>query len=587
MTNTTNSRDPVTPTPQPMMSDVLAVVLSDQTHEPQWRDDTASGVRTVGKALEKVLGKSLAQLPAHPGFLRDQFARISHKTAGLTPARWANAKSLTRRAIKQAGLAHRPGRYHEPLSPDWAALFARLDHDKDRTIKIGLSRLAHYCSAEGITPPGMADSVMTAFLRDTRMGMLGKPRKSHRTVCKIWNKAVDTIEGWPAVRVTVPSYSQTYALPRGDLLATLTADIDAYLAREEDPGVLNESEREPLRPRTIATHRQHLHAYVSALIRHGHAADQFRTLADVIHPDKVRDGLRFIIAHARAGVEIPKPETGKECAHHIARTLMSVARYWVEADAATLAGLRGICRTLKSKQRGMKDKNRLRLRQFDDPDAVDRLVTMPERLMDRIRRIRTPSIDDALEAQLAIAVELLLMVPMRPGNLRGLVIGGNLLPSRKGIWRVAFLGDETKTDAPLDAILPAETSRLLDEYRKTYRPLLMHGESDWLFPGRDASKPKSEDMLRSLIVDGVWEACALVVHPHLFRHIAAKLYLEAHDGAYGVVRLALGHKSMNTTTDSYCGTEGAHALAHFDAHILALRARAKKSAAFRRGQRPD
>ena len=94
-------------------------------------------------------------------------------------------------------------------------------------------------------------------------------------------------------------------------------------------------------------------------------------------------------------------------------------------------------------------------------------------------------------------------------------------------------------------------------------------------------------MLRSLIVDGVWEACALVVHPHLFRHIAAKLYLEAHAGAYGVVRLALGHKSMNTTTDSYCGTEGAHALAHFDAHILALRARAKNSAASRRGRRPS
>ena len=53
------------------------------------------------------------------------------------------------------------------------------------------------------------------------------------------------------------------------------------------------------------------------------------------------------------------------------------------------------------------------------------------------------------------------MVPMRPGNLRGLVIGGNLLRSKKGIWRVAFLGHETKNDAPLDGILPAETQSVV------------------------------------------------------------------------------------------------------------------------------
>ena len=46
---------------------------------------------------------------------------------------------------------------------------------------------------------------------------------------------------------------------------------------------------------------------------------------------------------------------------------------------------------------------------------------------------------------------------MRPGNLRGLVIDGNLLRSKKGIWRVAFLDPETKIDAPLDTILPVES----------------------------------------------------------------------------------------------------------------------------------
>ena len=62
------------------------------------------------------------------------------------------------------------------------------------------------------------------------------------------------------------------------------------------------------------------------------------------------------------------------------------------------------------------------------------------------------------------------------------------------------------------------------------------------------------------------------VDPHLFRHIAAKLDLEAQPGAYGVVRLllaAIGHAAAKY----YCGTETAAALKHFDAFILSLRER--------------
>ena len=78
-------------------------------------------------------------------------------------------------------------------------------------------------------------------------------------------------------------------------------------------------------------------------------------------------------------------------------------------------------------------------------------------------------------------------------------------------------------------------------------------------------------MLRAQIIDCVKQRCGLLVNPHLFRHIAAKLYLEAHPGAYGVVRLLHGHKSVDTTTRFYCGTETAAALQHYDDHILQLR----------------
>ena len=61
------------------------------------------------------------------------------------------------------------------------------------------------------------------------------------------------------------------------------------------------------------------------------------------------------------------------------------------------------------------------------------------------------------------------------------------------------------------------------------------------------------------------------VHPHLFRHIAAKLYLDANPGSYEVMRRVLGHRSIETTTAFYTGLETAAAVRHFDATILKLR----------------
>jgi integrase len=61
------------------------------------------------------------------------------------------------------------------------------------------------------------------------------------------------------------------------------------------------------------------------------------------------------------------------------------------------------------------------------------------------------------------------------------------------------------------------------------------------------------------------------MHPHLFRHVAAKLFLDAQPGAYEVVRRVLGHRSIETTTGFYTGLETAASVRHFDRTILRLR----------------
>ena len=104
-----------------------------------------------------------------------------------------------------------------------------------------------------------------------------------------------------------------------------------------------------------------------------------------------------------------------------------------------------------------------------------------------------------------------------------------------------------------------------------YQPLLAAQPSAWLFPARDGQGPKTEDALRQRIQRCIRERCGLAMHPHLFRHLAGKLTLDAQPGAYGLVRDILGHRSVNTTTSYYAGMETKGALRRYDEHVLRLR----------------
>jgi integrase len=65
----------------------------------------------------------------------------------------------------------------------------------------------------------------------------------------------------------------------------------------------------------------------------------------------------------------------------------------------------------------------------------------------------------------------------------------------------------------------------------------------------------------------------LKINPHLFRHIAGKLFLDVRPGQYEVVRRVLGHRSIATTTSIYTGAETRAAGQHFAA-VIAERRRA-------------
>ena len=556
MSNRTLSRKPVDAPGQLSLLDLLDKIAADEAITPKRRQDISSALRTMGK----ILGTPLAECPAHPGFLRARLKGFSPAMADLSPARWRNIQSLTRFALKQAGVLQVPGRYREPLSPAWAALFALITDHRTRS---GLSRFARYCGAHGIDPQDVDDALMARFLDDLGdAALVDKPRAIHRMSCRAWNKAASVIPGWPQRVLTVPDYRKNYALPWHAFPATLKADVDAYLDRLAGNDVLADTYFRPLRPVSIENRRKLLRAYVSALVHHGYDPHSLKTLRDVVVVEVLKHGLRVFLERA----------DGKKTAyvHEVAYVLTAVAEHWVKVDPQQLAQLKELCKRLKSRRFGMTDKNRLRLRQFDDPDNVQRLLALPAKLLDDARRAGKPTRKTAQMIQCGLALELLLMIPMRLKNLAEIDIERHIVRSHRGVVQLAVPGYEVKNGTDIEAVVPPPAVRLMDIYLRDYRPLLLDGPSTALFPGR-AGAPKTLQALRTQIIKTVQRHCGLLTNPHLFRDIAAKLYLDANPGAYGLVRLLLGHKTVETTIKFYCGMETAAAFRQFDAHILKLR----------------
>jgi integrase len=382
-----------------------------------------------------------------------------------------------------------------------------------------------------------------------------------------------TTRNWPNQTVTVPNYSKVYALGWDRFPASLVGEINAHLDRVAGTDILAQLEGKTLKPGSVKTRRQQLCAYVSALVHAGEDPANLKTLADVVEVARVKKGLHFFLKRAENG--------SKAQAHDIARLLISIARHEVRVDNAQLETLQGFRKALADDKTGMSAKNKKRLRQFDDSQNLRDLVTLPADLADKVRKevkgnhgVITQAA--ALRFQTALAIELLQMIPMRRDNLTRLNVDKHLDRRRNGKVYVFIEGEEVKNGVDIESELPSPTIKLLDEYMKTYQPVLAPDGSPWIFPGLPG-RHKSRERLAHQVSETIKTEIGLQVHMHLFRHIAAKLYLDHNVGAYGVVQKLHGHKSIDTTIRSYCGLEAKSAVAHYDQLILELRDKAPQA----------
>src|SRR3974390_2509031 len=203
MSTSPPSRTISIPQKGPTLGDVLRLVEAEQAAPARRRQDQASAIRSLAKAL----GRRPEEVPAHPCYLRDRIAEPAPAMAGLAPRRWRNIVSLVRTALKEAGIAKLPARNTAPLAAAWVHLFRCLN---DTSLRTRLSRFARWCSQNGIEPVAVDDSVIADFRQALEGALIGKARAIDRSTRTAWNRAAGRCAAWPKRQVSVPGYAAWY-----------------------------------------------------------------------------------------------------------------------------------------------------------------------------------------------------------------------------------------------------------------------------------------------------------------------------------------------------------------------------------------
>jgi hypothetical protein len=143
-----------------------------------------------------------------------------------------------------------------------------------------------------------------------------------------------------------------------------------------------------------------------------------------------------------------------------------------------------VTRRIEAPQRTLTEKNRSRLRPLEDPDKALALARLPGALIAACPTGAPHEAGGSAGAD-SRGHELLLMAPMRIGNLASIDVERHLIrPGRTGrALHIVFASGEVKNRQPLEYPLPPESVALLETYLSQYRPALAPSGNAALFPG--------------------------------------------------------------------------------------------------------
>jgi integrase len=524
------------------------------------RRDMISAVKRICEMFET----TPASVPAQPPHLRELVFRIRPAAHGVTAKSYSNLRSLFAAALQLAGVIDPLGRGGARRHPEWRPLLEAIADDK--RLSNGHATFANWCGSQHVSPGEVNDTTVQRFLAWLEARTLQpKPRDLVRRVPKLWNEASTKFDCWPTTQLTPLSFKvPSRHLNWSDLSPSFQQDAGAYLALRANPDLFDERPEAPKRPlaaTTLRQQREHLRLAASILMQDGEA---IAALADLVKPDRFKTVLRYY--HNQANREPNAFVIG------VAKTLIQVAQFHTGATAKEVDELKRIAGKLPALPLDLTEKNKSLLRQLESDRLRAKLYFLPEQLLGEVAKDLDGGHVRFVEAQVAIAIDILLASPLRPQNLSSLKWHQNFSEPNgpRGQLLLHIAARDTKTKRKdLVSEVPDEVARHLRWYRRNILPRLDADLDGYLFVTEQGTG-KHQATLTAQIIGAISRHLGIHMTPHQFRHFGATSYLEDHPEDFETARQLLGHAWSKTTLID-AGSSSRRASRAYNQHLLAQR----------------
>ena len=240
---------------------------------------------------------------------------------------------------------------------------------------------------------------------------------------------------------------------------------------------------------------------LAALVHLGHDPASITSFRHLV--EYAGDILEFFEARALARLPPEQRENAEIVGGQlavIADTLFIIGVHFLGLAGEAADELREMRKLAHPRRRkvGLTGKVRERLLRLIQPYNRSRLLLLPEDVEKAARTADTTDVRMARRFMLAVAIEVLLVCPLRMMNLTGLRLDRHLQrlgPGGRWITHIVIDGTETKGHAAIEWPVPPATAKLLDVWQRVWRPVMAgdNAGNAYLFPalGKDSSKSQN------------------------------------------------------------------------------------------------
>lgn len=538
------------------LADVLNALLANPDPSDKRQKTMVSAISRIATYLHRPPSDIPMDIPQ----LRHLLMSLHPAACGVKPKSLSTLKSDLASALYVTGVLPNNDKVTE-LSHPWKDFLAAIQSKHQIW---GLTRFARYCSAHAIPPAAVDEDAIAAFrvvLEDTYLK--AEPMQYVLSLLDTWNHVVRKHK-LELPMLERPQTNRYIARSLTVYPESLQTEIADYLDRLAHHDVFSDNGPDkPLRETSLRNIEAHLRQTLDALVSTGRSTEEFTSLSALVTAANLTEAFRAIMK--RRGLAEPCAGFG-----NIAASFIAIANHHLMAPEQSVLELKKLHKRVSKTQRGMSSKNRERLAQFNSWENVALLLSLPRTLMERAND--QPVLrSSALAAMHAAALGILLSCPMRIKNLAGLDLNKHLIRWRSGthtLYSIRIDGTEVKNGEPIEVKLNPGNSKFLHRYIMQYRPLISSANGSAMFPKSGSGAPRSPDNLAGDLTRRVARETGLKVHPHLFRHLAAMLYLRERPGDFETVRRLLKHKRLQTTMDFYADVSNQWAHEHYDDVVL-------------------